>query len=77
MGIHDIEKVKKYFDEYTYSSLHDYFGSREESKILDKDKFPEYFSTRHEIDKELIDWLNYGDPSQSDKGSPFADVYKG
>lgn len=61
VGIQDIAEVKKYLDEYPYSSLRDYFGNREESKILDKDKFPEYFSTKQEIDTELLEWLNYSE----------------
>jgi putative transposase len=58
-GIRDIEKVKHYLDKYTYSSLKDYFGTRKETAILDPKKFPEYFREKSDIDRELIDWLNY------------------
>ncbi len=61
VGIRDIITTKKYLDEYMYSSLPDYVGNREESKILDKDKFPEYFITKNEVDTELISWLSFGD----------------
>lgn len=60
VGIRDVENARKYLDMYTYSSLLDYVGNREESKILDKDKFPEYFNTKQEIDRELLEWLNFG-----------------
>ncbi len=59
VGIRDINGAKKYLDEYRHSSLHDYFGRREESKIIDKNKFPEYFINKHEVDTELIEWLSY------------------
>ena len=58
-GVRDIEKVKQYLDGYKYSSLKDYFGAREETAILDPKKFPEYFRDKNDIDRELIDWLNY------------------
>jgi putative transposase len=61
IGIQDIASTRAYLDEYAYSSLADYVGNREESKILDKSKFPEYFSTKQEIDRELIEWLNFGE----------------
>ena len=59
VGIRDIAKVKKYLDGYKYSSLHDYFGERVEGSILDREKFPEYFSSKTEIDSELLEWLAY------------------
>jgi putative transposase len=61
VGIRNLEKTKRYLDTYMHSSLHDYFGNREESKILDTDKFPEYFKTKQEIDQELIGWLRYNE----------------
>lgn len=60
VGIRDVENARKYLDMYTYSSMLDYVENREESKILDKDKFPEYFKTKQEIDRELLEWLNFG-----------------
>jgi putative transposase len=64
VGIQNIDGVKTYLDKYPYSSLQDYLGDREESKILDKDKFPEYFSTKQEVDQELIDWLSFRETLQ-------------
>lgn len=61
VGIRDLEKAKKYLDTYTYSSLHDYFGKREESVIISPTKFPEYFATKQEVDRELIEWLGYAE----------------
>ncbi len=59
VGIRDITKVKKYLDGYTYSSLPDYVGNREESKIISPEKFPEYFKNKQEIDSEMLEWLTY------------------
>ncbi len=64
VGIRDLKKVRAYLDAYAYSSLHDYFVIREESKILDQDKFPGFFSTKKEIDDELIGWLRYREDLQ-------------
>ncbi len=58
-GIQDIQKVKQYLDGYKHSSLKDYFGTREETAIIDPEKFPVYFRDKSEIDRELVDWLNY------------------
>lgn len=59
VGVRDLGKVKKYLNEYKFSSLLDYFGNREESCILDKEKFPSYFVNKTEIDTEHLEWLTY------------------
>jgi putative transposase len=61
VGILDIHKTRAYLDEYLYSSLPDYTGSRTESVILERHKFPAYFASKQEIDTELLGWLNYGE----------------
>lgn len=44
-GIQDLEKTKRYIDEYKYSSYYDYFiNERPEKVILNKEEFPEHFS---------------------------------
>lgn len=61
VGIRDIDKTRTYLDEYLYSSLPDYIGSRTESAILERHKFPAYFASKQKIDAELLGWLNYGE----------------
>ena len=62
VGIRDLEKVKAYLEKYSYSSLHDYFGKvRPENAIINPSKFPEYFSSKKEVDVELLEWLTYGE----------------
>ncbi len=59
VGIRDLERTKKYLHDYQFSSLPDYSGDRIESSILKKEKFPEYFASKTEIDAELLEWLTY------------------
>lgn len=59
VGIRDLKKTEEYLRKFKYSSLQDYIGDREESKILSPEKFPEYFETKSEVDKELLEWLTY------------------
>jgi putative transposase len=61
VGIRDISKARNFLDQYQYSSLHDYGDQRQESIIVSPEKFPQYFATKKEIDRELLDWLSYRD----------------
>lgn len=59
-GISDIEKAKKYLMDYKYSSYLDYMGqNREESVILNKSTFPEYFSEFKDFDNFINTYLEY------------------
>lgn len=60
-GIRDIERVKQYLDTYEFSSLKDYFGHRIQSDIIESTKFPEYFSSKQQVDAELLNWLAYAE----------------
>lgn len=58
-GVHNIEQAQQYLASYQYSSLLDYQQSnREEKVIIDPLKFPQYFLDRHEVDLELLSWLD-------------------
>ncbi len=58
-GIRDLERARKYLNEYKYSSLNDYLSARPESVIVEPNKFPEYFKGREEVDEEILEWLTY------------------
>jgi putative transposase len=59
-GIFDLEKTKKYLNEYPYSSCADFFGKKRiEKVILNKKRFPEYFETKHDFEEFLNDWLTF------------------
>lgn len=59
-GIKDAEIAFEYISKYKFSSLQDYLGVvRNENKILDKKKFPEYFNSNKDIKKELFQWLAF------------------
>lgn len=59
-GIADMKKAKEYLMNYKYSSYLDYIGvSREESVILNKSAFPEYFEDFKEFEKFVDGWLDF------------------
>ncbi|OHA59098.1 MAG: hypothetical protein A2370_02820 [Candidatus Vogelbacteria bacterium RIFOXYB1_FULL_42_16] len=59
-GILDVNKAKKFIENYRYSSYDDYvFMERQEGKILNKTAFPDYFETKNEFKEMLNFWLNY------------------
>lgn len=61
VGIADENKTKEYLVEYKYSSYFDFLkeNNREESKILNRVVFPDYFSSPELFQKEIFEWLNY------------------
>lgn len=53
-------EILKYLDNYTYSSYNDYNGAhREQSIILNKEAFPDYFMTSSGHLNELLSWLHF------------------
>jgi len=49
-GISNIERAKKFMDDYKYSSYYDYFiDRRPETSILNKNEFPEYFGDMNDF----------------------------
>jgi putative transposase len=66
VGIRDLNKAIKYLDGYAYSSYFDYSNkvyNREWGSLLNKQTFPEYFNTKEDFMKEIIDWLKF-DPNK-------------
>lgn len=61
-GIKDKNKALKFLEEYKWSSYSDYGKSaRCENKILQLSDFPDYFSGIKNFNKEILEWLNYGE----------------
>lgn len=61
------ETIKDFLNKYNYSSYTDYtMGSREESVILNKKAFPEYFSNKKDFEDYLYEWTDY--PNDLSKG---------
>ena len=60
-GIIDFNKSIKFLNDYRYSSYVDYEQNfiRKESKIINKNSFPDYFPTQQIFKKEIFDWLKY------------------
>jgi putative transposase len=60
LGLKNCPDVLASLEGYQFSSYLDYLGqSRLESKILNKEAFPEYFSSLKEVKTEMVDWLNF------------------
>ncbi len=63
-GIKNIEKAKKFLENYKWSSYQDYYGKkRDENKIISKKDFPEYFDNPEIFKKEIFDWLSFNPKS--------------
>jgi len=61
-GIKDIQKTKAFLDSYAWSSYLDYKGIvRPENNIISSKNFPDYFSDVSVLEREIFDWLDYGD----------------
>jgi len=65
-GIQDVEKTKKYINEYKYSSYHDYFiDERPEKVILNKEEFPEHFSKLRDFEDLCREFTTYSEDNKS------------
>jgi putative transposase len=60
-GIKDADGARKYLENYLFSSFLDYNSSqnREESIILNKAEFPEYFTEPRDFKEYINDWLEF------------------
>jgi len=65
-GIVDLYDTFKYLEQYQYSSYIDNQITRPESNIINRTKFPEYFTTKKEYDSEMKEWL----ASHPEEGPP-------
>jgi len=66
-GIKDAVKAYEFALAYKYSSLPDYvldqdITARQEAGILDRTPFPDYFTERKSIQKELFEWISFISP---------------
>lgn len=67
-GLKDKKGTLKYLESYKWGSFVDYIGSvRNESKILNRDHFLNYFNNTEDFKKEIFDWI-------SPKETPWAEV---
>lgn len=57
-GPRDLSMNRFFVEEYEYSSYRNYLGEHENSEILNKYAFPEYFIDKG-IREEINEWLNY------------------
>ncbi len=66
-GVVNKKQVLQYLQRYQFSSYLDYVeDARPQTAILDRDKFPNYFSDRGIFRKEIFEWLDYGREIETD-----------
>ena len=60
-GIKDVKKSLEFLRNYKWSSYIDFISSnyRKESKILEIENFPDYFSNIKDFNKEILTWLKF------------------
>lgn len=70
-GINNLDKMKEFLSNYTYSSYLDHLGiTRPENLILKKEVFPEYFFGKKEFEDFINDWLEYKDVNIEEEITP-------
>jgi hypothetical protein len=60
--INDLNKTKRYLEKYEFSSYLDYLNpksNRIQSKILNPQDFPSYFTETESFERSVDDFLNY------------------
>lgn len=61
-GIRDKKIALDYLKNYSHSSYSDYQGViRSQNVVIKKSSFPEYFPLPRDFQKEILDWISYGD----------------
>lgn len=59
-GVRNVKNVLEFLEKYRWNSYKDHINrDRRESKILDMDVFPKYFSNLEDFNKEILTWLEY------------------
>jgi len=62
VGIKNKSEALIFLNEYKYSSYLDYLGvKRDENIIINREVFPNYFSSKEKFQKEIFEWLSYKD----------------
>lgn len=57
-GVKDKKGALKFLDSYRWGSFIDYMGSsRNESRILNRDTFLNYFNNKDDFKKDIFDWI--------------------
>jgi REP element-mobilizing transposase RayT len=59
VGLHDRPGAQAFLDSYPYSSHLDGKTLRPESAILNRTSYPNYFESKSDIDKDMLEWMTY------------------
>ena len=67
-GIQNKQKAFKFLQDYKYSSFIDYLlgSKRPEIAILNKEAFPDYFTSGEKFTEEIFEWLSYNENTRQD-----------
>ena len=66
-GLRDVVATRAFLDSYMYSSYIETKMNRLESVILNRENYPNYFTTQCDLNKEMLDWLTYLSPQKKFK----------
>ena len=59
-GINDIDMAANFLNSYKWGSYLDFLEiNRKENMILNKEDFPDYFSTKENFKKEIFEWISF------------------
>ncbi len=59
-GVQNKKEALEYLNQHSHSSYQDFLGeARVQTKILNKNDFQNYFSTKKQFQDEIFEWLNY------------------
>ena len=64
IGLRDLDSAQSFLESYRYSSYMDNKIIRPEVAILNREKYPNYFATKSDLDKEMLDWLTFPLPDK-------------
>lgn len=70
-GIKNLEESRSFLNSYRYSSHVEYLDhNRKEASIIEKSNFPEYFSSPHDFEFFMDEWLTFGNQFETDGSTP-------
>lgn len=74
-GINDKIGAWEFLKSYKYSSFLDYLGiNRPENKILNREFFPDYFPDKDNFEKDIMEWLSYGEDTENEEDEGISHV---
>ena len=71
------QQAERFLRKYRFSSYDDYIGKvRDEAVVLNKELFPEYFTTASNFEEYIYDWINFSHTSLAGTSADFRRIPK-